>query len=207
MVNFSAVVGAVGAVLMATMPAVAAAAIDDEMLQAPDAFQVRAFPGEPDPDSRPIPGGSPIVQCDAREKQLLDLQRLVISPNPPVRGENLTITAEGVVGAKIEDGAYVDVDVRYGFIKLVSETFDLCSEITKVDMECPIDKGRQKLTKEVEIPQEVPPGKYYVVARAYTKDDDFITCLNAVVEFPPYGAATIAYNGGVPEQAVLELAE
>lgn len=145
-----------------------------------------ALPGTP--DRRPIPGDSPIVQCDVKDKQLLDLKRVVISPNPPERGQNLTITAEGTLAKDIVDGAYVDVDVRYGFIKLVSDTFDLCKESTKVDLECPIKKGSQTLTKEVAIPNEVPPGKYLVVARAYTKDDEFITCLTAEVEFPQYGA-------------------
>lgn len=145
-----------------------------------------ALPGTP--DRRPIPGGSPIVQCDVKDKQLLDLKRVVISPNPPERGQNLTISAEGTLAKDIVDGAYVDVDVRYGFIKLVSDTFDLCNESTKVDLECPIKKGSQKLSKEVAIPNEVPPGKYLVVARAYTKEDEFITCLTAEVEFPPYGS-------------------
>ena len=40
------------------------------------------------------------------------------------------------------------------------------------------------ITKEVEIPEEVPPGKYLVTARAFTKDDEYITCLTATVEFP-----------------------
>lgn len=131
----------------------------------------------------------------------------MISPNPPVRGENLTITAEGIVGQTIEDGAYVDVDVRYGFIKLVSDTFDLCEEITKVDMECPIQRGAQKLTKEVEIPDQVPPGKYLVVARAYTKDDDFITCLTATVEFPAYGSVAEDHQQQQIEQPVENVVE
>lgn len=137
------------------------------------------------PDDKPVPGDSPIVQCEASEPQLLNLQSLIIDPNPPIRGENLTFVAKGILSQDIEDGAYVEVDVRYGFIKLLHQTFDLCEEITKVDMECPITKGEQVIKKMVEIPAEVPPGKYIVNARAYTKDDIFITCLSAMVEFPP----------------------
>lgn len=136
-------------------------------------------------DDKPVPGGSPIVQCDSSEQQILDLKSIIVDPNPPLRGENLTFTAEGVLSKDIEEGAYVEVDVRYGFIKLVHQTFDLCEEISKVDLTCPILKGKQVIRKEVEIPAEVPPGRYFVNARAYTKDDEFITCLSATVDFPP----------------------
>lgn len=159
--------------------------------QAVDVFQgtvdsvsdkiVLVFPGQ---DERPVPGGSPIVQCQAGDAQLLSLHRVVIDPNPPAKGKNLTFVAEGYLSKTIEDGAYVEVDVRYGFIRLVHQTFDLCEEITKVDLECPIERGQQVIRKQVEIPDEVPPGKYIVNAKAYTKDDEFITCLSATVEFP-----------------------
>lgn len=143
------------------------------------------LPGKvPGNDERPIPGDSPLVQCDVTEPQILNLQSVILEPNPPVKGANLTIVAKGYLSQDIADGAYVEVDVRYGFIKLVHETFDICEEITKVDMECPIEAGQQVIMKEVEIPAEVPPGKYTVVARAYTKDDEFITCLSGTVEFP-----------------------
>ena len=144
---------------------------------------VDVFPGNN--DDRPVPGDLPIVQCEATTHQILNLQSVTLDPNPPVRGANLTFTAVGYLQETIEDGAYVEVDVRYGYIKLLHQTFDLCEEIQKVDLECPIKKGPQALLKEVEIPAEVPPGKYIVNARAYTKDDEFITCLNAVVDFPP----------------------
>lgn len=139
----------------------------------------------PTPDERPIPGNSPIIQCDVKTPQLLDLQRVMIDPNPPQKGANLTFVATGYLSQDITDGAYVEVDVRYGFIKLIHQTFDLCEEITNVDLECPIKKGEQVISKKVEIPEEVPPGKYLVNARAFTKDDVLITCLTASVEFPP----------------------
>ncbi|KAK6200219.1 Phosphatidylglycerol/phosphatidylinositol transfer protein [Scheffersomyces amazonensis] len=139
----------------------------------------------PDVDEKPVPGDSPIVQCDASQPQILSLQKVIIDPNPPTRGQNLTFVATGFLEKDIEEGAYVEVDVRYGFIKLIHQTFDLCEEITKVDLECPIAKGPQVISKDVAIPNEVPPGKYIVNARAYTKDDEFITCLSATIEFPP----------------------
>lgn len=141
---------------------------------------IHTFPGQ---NERPVPGNSPIIQCDANTPQILDLQRVVIDPNPPAKGQNLTFVATGYLSQDIVDGAYVEVDVRYGYIRLIHQTFDLCEEVTNVDMECPIKKGKQIISKLVEIPNEVPSGKYTVNARAYTKEDALITCLSATVEF------------------------
>ena len=115
---------------------------------------------------------------------MLHLDEVIVTPNPPVAGQNLTFTTVGTLDKTIEEGAYVEVEVRYGFIKLIHQTYDLCEEIVKVDLQCPIKLGKQTITKNVEIPEEVPPGKYLVVARAYTKDDEYITCLTATIIFP-----------------------
>lgn len=143
---------------------------------------IQVFPNQ---DERPVPGNSPIIQCDIDTPQILNLQKVIIDPNPPAKGENLTFVATGFLSETIVDGAYVEVDVRYGFIRLIHQTFDLCEEITNVDMQCPVLKGEQIISKEVEIPNEVPAGKYTINARAYTKDDELITCLSATIEFPP----------------------
>ncbi|SCU93937.1 LAME_0F05512g1_1 [Lachancea meyersii CBS 8951] len=146
------------------------------------------FPGTRS-QNKPISGDSPLQQCDADEKQLLDIKLVNLLPNPPVRGENVTISAAGYVKDTIVEGAYVDVEVRLGYIKLLSQTYDLCEELEKNDVDglkCPIEVGDYMIEKTVEIPQEVPPGKYSVVARAYTEDDDEITCLSGDVYFPAY---------------------
>lgn len=85
-------------------------------------------------DTKPVPGKSPIEVCDYSTKQLLTLDEITISPNPPEAGANLTFTAKGTIDKTITDGAYVEVDVRYGFIKLIHQTYDICKEITKVDL-------------------------------------------------------------------------
>ncbi|KAH3667348.1 hypothetical protein OGAPHI_002997 [Ogataea philodendri] len=135
----------------------------------------------------PVPGDSPLLLCEASNRQLLTLSHVDLSPNPPVRGNNLTIVARGALSTEITDGAYVEVDVSYGYIKLLHQTYDICEELPNVDMECPLEKGYYDLVKEVEIPNEVPPGKYTVVAKAYTAEDELITCLTGTAEFPPYG--------------------
>jgi len=141
-------------------------------------LNVNTLPGE-----KPIPGDSPVAICDVTEKQLLTIDLVELSPNPPQRGLNLTVSAIGHLSEDVDEGAYVDVDVRYGYIKLISQTYDLCEQVGEVDLKCPLSKGEYKLAKTVEIPDQVPPGKYIVYARAYTKDDEFIACITATVVF------------------------
>lgn len=137
------------------------------------------------PPTEKIPGGSPLELCDAGSEQLLTISSLEISPNPPQRGQNLTIVGVGALGGPVEEGAYVDVTVNYGYIKLIQQTYDLCEQLPNVGMECPVQEGDYDLTKAVELPKQIPPGKYTVVARAYTAQDELITCLTGSIEFTP----------------------
>lgn len=72
-------------------------------------------------------------------------------------GTTLVINAKGTVKDTILDGAYVNLEVKYGYIRLISTQADLCKEIKNVDLECPIEKGRLSITKSVELPKEIPP--------------------------------------------------
>lgn len=117
-------------------------------------------------------------------------------------GKTLVIEAVGTFKEDIGKGAYVVIQVKYGLIKLLTTTADLCDQIKEVDMECPIEAGETKITKEVDLPSQIPPvcdptvlktlegwitnmyqGKYTVTAEVYTADDRQITCLSATVHF------------------------
>ena len=72
-------------------------------------------------------------------------------------GEELVIKAVGYAAKDIEEGAYVLLTVKYGLIKLISTTADLCEQIKNVDLECPIKEGELSITKSVDLPAEIPP--------------------------------------------------
>lgn len=57
----------------------------------------------------------------------------------------------------IGEGAYAKIEVKYGYIRLVSTTADLCKEIKNVELECPIEKGDISILKSVDLPKEIPP--------------------------------------------------
>lgn len=72
-------------------------------------------------------------------------------------GKKLAITAKGTLHEKVEEGAKVNLQVKYGLITLIRQTADLCEYVKEVDLECPLDKGDLKLYKEVDLPKEIPP--------------------------------------------------
>ncbi|KAH6635565.1 ML domain-containing protein [Chaetomium sp. MPI-SDFR-AT-0129] len=131
-----------------------------------------------------VPGDNPLSFCDAdREDDFIVIEEVNLSPNPPEAGATLDIIATGTVNERILEGAYVLIEVKYGYIRLVSTKADLCKEIKNVDLECPIEKGKLSITKSVDLPSQIPPGKYTVRADVYSADDDHITCLTASVVF------------------------
>lgn len=73
------------------------------------------------------------------------------------RGAPLLITASGVLSETIEEGATVNLVVKWGLITLIQQTVDLCEQIKEVDLECPLEKGHMTLTKEVKLPNAIPP--------------------------------------------------
>lgn len=135
-------------------------------------------------DANRVPGDSPLEFCDSdHSKDIVHIEQVDLLPNPPEAGGNLVIRATGTVFETIEDGAYVNLVVKYGLIRLVNTKADLCEQVSNVDLECPIEKGILSITKAVEIPKEVPPGTYNVHAEVVSVDGKPITCLQATVTF------------------------
>lgn len=100
------------------------------------------------------------------------------------RGQTLKVKAKGKLSKDVEEGAKVHLQVKYGLITIIKQEADLCDTVKNVDLECPLKKDKETdLSKEVDLPSQIPPGKYTVVADVYTKDDEKITCLTATVEF------------------------
>ncbi|KAF1354011.1 phosphatidylglycerol/phosphatidylinositol transfer protein precursor [Delphinella strobiligena] len=139
----------------------------------------------------PVPGDNPLLFCAKPESPILEIESVDLSPNPPAAGTTLTIKASGIFTEDVEEGAKVHLQVKYGLIRIINQEADLCENIKNVDLECPLKKGPMSLTKDVELPKEIPPGKYTVLADVYTKDQKKITCLTATVVFKRGGAVEI----------------
>ncbi|KAF8476843.1 ML domain-containing protein [Kalaharituber pfeilii] len=138
------------------------------------------------PPGDPVPGDNPLHYCGTTKSDILIIDNVDISPNPPVPGATLTITATGTLKEEVGAGAYIDVEVKYGYIKLIHQQIDFCENAGQVDLACPIKEGDLSLTKKVDLPKAIPPGKYHVSANAWNADGEHITCLFADVIFKPH---------------------
>ncbi|KAJ6586448.1 ML domain-containing protein [Mycena vulgaris] len=114
----------------------------------------------------------------------LQLTSLTLSPDPPAAGKELTITATGRALRRIEDGAYADVTVKLGLIRLLKRQFDVCDEARKANasVACPVEEGAS-LVVHTALPKEILPAALNVAFRGYTVDDEDMLCLDLFVNF------------------------
>ncbi|KAF2763080.1 hypothetical protein EJ05DRAFT_459908, partial [Pseudovirgaria hyperparasitica] len=131
-----------------------------------------------------VPGENPLEFCADPKDYKLEIDKVDLSPNPPKPGQTLSIKANGTVKEKIEAGAKVHLQVKYGLITLINQEADLCDNLEKVDKECPLEKGELTFSRDVDLPKQIPPGKYTVLADVFNEDKETITCLTAHVQFP-----------------------
>jgi len=130
-----------------------------------------------------VPGKNPLTFCAESKDYLFTVEKVDLDPNPPKAGSELEILATGTLDKDVEKGAKATVQVKYGLIKILTLNVDLCDKAEDIDLKCPVKKGPITIKKTVKLPDEIPPGKYTVNANVVSKDDEQITCLNAIVNF------------------------
>ncbi|KAF9470400.1 hypothetical protein BDN70DRAFT_821418 [Pholiota conissans] len=108
-----------------------------------------------------------------------------VSPDPPVPGQDLTVTVSGTAEEVIEEGAYADVTVKLGLIKILQKEFDVCEEARNANasIQCPVQPGPHTVTQTVALPKEIPKAKFIVDVAGYTANDDDMLCLKLTVNF------------------------
>ncbi|KZV99063.1 hypothetical protein EXIGLDRAFT_641039 [Exidia glandulosa HHB12029] len=127
-----------------------------------------------------------VIDCGAPE-DAVQIQSIEISPDPPKAGENVTIIATGLVQQQLNPGAYADVTVKVGLIKLLQKRFDICeeAETANATVQCPVDPDTYTIVQTVELPKEVPPAKFVINVRGYTDAEDPMVCLDLKLDFLP----------------------
>ncbi|KAL8850861.1 MAG: hypothetical protein Q9221_004174 [Calogaya cf. arnoldii] len=91
----------------------------------------------------PVPGQNPMEFCGDETTDSLTIDNVDFEPNPPEKGKKLLIKANGTFTEKVEHGAYIDLTVKLGLIKISHEQYDLCEHMNQqVDEECPIEGER-----------------------------------------------------------------
>lgn len=112
---------------------------------------------------------------------------IAVSPDPPLRGEVLTVTASGYVKERLEEGMYADVLVKVGLIKILQKRFDVCEEARNANatIQCPVEPGEYSIVQEIELPKEIPPAAFKASVVAYNADDAPVVCVDLWIDFRP----------------------
>lgn len=84
-----------------------------------------------------------------------------------------------ISGARLQEGAYADVSVKLGLIKILQKQFDLCEEAyvsvifavsemltlsylrrnANTTVQCPVQEGNYEVVHTVALPKEIPQGQ------------------------------------------------
>ncbi|KAJ3027343.1 Phosphatidylglycerol/phosphatidylinositol transfer protein [Rhizophlyctis rosea] len=122
------------------------------------------------------------VESCGRDDDIFKLEYIRMTPDPPERGKPLTIAIKGKLEEVVQEGAYADVKVNLGFIKLVDQRFDVCENVKEVGKECPLQPGEEEVTHTVDFPKEAPPGRYIIHADITNYDGKHVACINAAFQ-------------------------
>lgn len=117
----------------------------------------------------------------------------------------MDITWTGTVGETITEGAYARVTVNLGLVNLITHTLDVCEQLGKYDIKCPITAGNVTWSRTAKLSPAIPrvsinyqsfitgirslvvliafKAKFTVTADVYTVDDESMTCLTGIADF------------------------
>ncbi|CAO3634233.1 unnamed protein product [Cunninghamella blakesleeana] len=124
-----------------------------------------------------------ITECTANNDNLLIIEDITLTPDPPEKGKTLKIDFKGYLEEEVVKGAYVDIKVKLGLVQLIHKKFDFCKEIENINEKCPIPEGDLQISKEVKLPGQIPRGNYDVVAIIVNNDGKQVTCLHGKTHF------------------------
>ncbi|WFD29283.1 hypothetical protein MSPP1_000290 [Malassezia sp. CBS 17886] len=141
------------------------------------------------PTPHALGGGWSWTEC-AMEGHVVAVESIELQPDPPQRGQNLTIRARGTVTSLIDEGTFVDVDVRLGPWRVLSQRLDVCEEArsNNVSLQCPVDAGQYEVVHTVLLPSMIPPARlmparFSVHVSGATQDTKPLVCMDIGVSF------------------------
>lgn len=100
--------------------------------------------------------------CNA-ESNTFHLDTLEITPDPPVKGKELIVMVEGSLDTEISQGSSMDIVVKFNRITLLKRRLDFCDELENASgspVKCPIAAGPKKWIIHVDLPSQIPSGRY-----------------------------------------------
>jgi len=144
------------------------------------------------PEQHPLAVSGPVRTTESwewkscgLETDAIQLDTIEVSPDPPQPGKDLTVKVTGTAQEVIQEGAYADVTVKLGLVKILTKTFYVCEEARNANatVQCPVQKGKYTVEQTVALPKEIPKAKFTVDVRGYTVDDEDMLCLQLKIDF------------------------
>ncbi|KAN0045346.1 hypothetical protein ACTA71_005723 [Dictyostelium dimigraforme] len=105
----------------------------------------------------------------------LQIQNVTLTPEIPVKGDSLTITASGTLSEEVTSGT-ASITVKFGFITLIDKKYSICSSQDPIP--CPIAAGLYEKTITETIPDSAPSGTYTANIVITDQNDSEITCID-----------------------------
>lgn len=99
-----------------------------------------------------------ILLC-MEDNDMMEITSVVLMPDPPKKGENLTVAINGYLKEPLEESAYLVAKVKKGGIKFPQFHVSICDYLSGG---CPVAKGLQKLSMTFDIPSLIPGGGYEI---------------------------------------------
>jgi hypothetical protein len=109
---------------------------------------------------------------------LFQLGTFSMTPDPPRRSSTLSVRVAGTLAEQLTGGR-LNYTVSFGIIPIVQDSIELC-EALKLEPkipQCPLRSGEWDVTHHVEMPREVPFGRYVIRAAAWNNDGREIFCV------------------------------
>jgi hypothetical protein len=106
-----------------------------------------------------IMGDAPaeVLLCN-EVSDMMQVDKVQLIPNPPQKGQNVTVKVNGILKRNLNNGSYLLANVKRG-IKLPQLKISACDYLQNG---CPIEKGNVNLSMTFDIPSMMPGGTYDV---------------------------------------------
>lgn len=122
-----------------------------------------------------------------RPREAIDIKSISVSPDPPIPGQNVTVSGWGTLKAPVRQGSDAEVLIKVGMAVIHRETVDLCklAQREAFQLQCPIEPGTYHLSHTVLIPKTIPRSRFNAHITAENHLSDELLCLDVSVDFSP----------------------
>ena len=143
-------------------------------------LDVGTIPAIPLSASKPVSLQDPIWENCTKSTDESRINSLVISPNPPVKGENISVTLN-ITFKEVVTSGKITLKVLIHKFPIFSHEFVLCDIASDAGDKCPIKQETRVLKLEEELPS-IPPGTYTGTITAIDQEGKEILCFKFTLE-------------------------